>query len=84
MWIGCRETLQEQAHIRTADNRRRSPPDQNDHRGKKRNLPLGKSDLASFGARIFRSQNPPPPLSSLLQMHLCRTVECITSGLSLF
>ena len=36
-------------------------PDQSDHRGKQRNLPLGKSDRALSAAQIFGSQNPPPP-----------------------
>ena len=36
------------------------PPDQRDHRGKKRNLPLGKSDPI-FGTQTFGSQTPPNP-----------------------
>ena len=57
------------------------PPDQSDHRVKKRNLPLGKSCRAIFGTQSFRSPPPlrqrqtiryrglvptPPPSSSLL------------------
>ena len=38
-----------------------SPPDQNDHRGKRRNLPLGKSHWAICGTQSFRSQPPPSP-----------------------
>ena len=38
------------------------PPDQSDHRGKKRNLPLGKSCRAIFCTQISGSQTPPPPL----------------------
>ena len=39
------------------------PPEQSDHRGKKRNLPLGKSDpFCFFGTPIFVSPPPPPPL----------------------
>ena len=36
-----------------------SPPDQSDHRGKKRNLPLGESCQAIFGTQTFGSQTPP-------------------------
>ena len=52
-------------NIRTADNHRRrippSPPDQSDHRGKKRNLQSGKSCWATFGTQNFGSQTPEPP-----------------------
>ena len=37
------------------------PADQRDHRGKQRNLLLGKSDGAIFGPQTFGSQTPPPP-----------------------
>ena len=36
------------------------PPNQSDHRGKNRNLPLGKSGPAILGTQTL-SQNPPPP-----------------------
>ena len=35
--------------------------DQRDHRGKQRNLQLGKPDQAIFGTQTFGSQTPPPP-----------------------
>ena len=35
--------------------------DQSDHRGKKRNLPLGKFGQAVLGTRSFASRLPPPP-----------------------
>ena len=57
-----------------AENQRRSPPppcpgpppptDQSDHRGKKRNLPPGKSDQSIFGTLL--GPRPPPP--SLLML----------------
>ena len=37
------------------------PSDQSDHRGKTRNLPLGKSCWAIFGTQTFGSQTFPPP-----------------------
>ena len=37
------------------------PPDQRDHRGKERNLPLRKSGRAIFGTLNSESQTPPPP-----------------------
>ena len=37
-------------------------PDQSDHRGRRRNSPLGKSDRAFFGTRMLGSQTPQPPL----------------------
>ena len=37
------------------------PQDQRDHRGKKRNLQLGKSDGAIFGTQTFGSLPPSPP-----------------------
>ena len=43
------------------------PPDQSDHCGKKRNLQLGKSDWAIFGAETFGSQTPPPLLPPLFK-----------------
>ena len=39
-------------------------PDQRDHRGKTRNLPLGISGRAIFGTQIFGSQSPPPSRSN--------------------
>ena len=57
-----------QANIRTADNHRSpplpplDPPPTSDHRGEKRNLPLGKPGPAIFGTQTFESQTPPPPL----------------------
>ena len=39
------------------------PPDQSDHRGKKRNLQLGNYCRATFGTQIFGSQTPPRLLS---------------------
>ena len=41
---------------RTGRTPQEEPPDQSDHRGEKRNLPLGKSSQAIFGTRTFRSQ----------------------------
>ena len=47
---------------------RRTPPpqptNQSDHRGKKGNLPLGKSGRAILGTHTFGSQTPPPRLLS--------------------
>ena len=43
-----------------------TPPDQSDHRGKKRNLPSGKSCRAIFGTPIFGSQTPSPPSNTSL------------------
>ena len=37
-------------------------PHQRDPRGRKRNLPIGKSDWAIFGTQKFGSHTPPPPL----------------------
>ena len=37
------------------------PPDQSDHRGKKRSLPSGKSGWAIFGTQIFWVPEPPIP-----------------------
>ena len=48
-------------------------PDQSDHRGKKRNLPLGKSGRAIFGAPTSGSQTrPPPPPPSNTSLGLSR------------
>ena len=61
------------ANIRPADNRRRSPldnppppppADQSDHRGGKRNSPLGKSNRAVLDPRIFGSLIHLPLISS--------------------
>ena len=41
------------------------PKDQSDHRGKKRNVPLGKSDRAIFWFKHFCVPDPPLPLLRL-------------------
>jgi hypothetical protein len=58
------------------------PPDQRDHREKKRNLPLGKSDQASFGTQSFGSQTPSPLLSSNVSLRGVSQgcAECLAYG----
>ena len=62
VWKG--RTPEEEGGLPTPGLSPPAPADQSDHRGKKRNLPLGTSGRAIFGTQTFAPPPPPPPDTS--------------------
>ena len=66
------------------------PPDPRDHRGKKRNLQLGKCGWAIFGTQTFGSQTLPPvrilpwpqPCGGCVSCPVGRTLSAVASSVS--